>query len=197
MKKKETFRTIILLLIGIFIGFAIVLFIGAIGSYVYPVTTLTWPKKFGDIIIWAKKPPNVEGTADPNVYKMLWMKKNDIPFLMITQNEAGRNTDLFIFNDKKHPVFSLESLDTPSKWGQARYCGDNQAGKIVGDVFVDIDFDGRFDVKYVKDSDGKYASVSIFVDGSWQRVNHCNAKDMTAILGETKYTFDPNSGWRK
>ena len=87
----------------------------------------------------------------------------------------------------------MEFLNTPGKWGQANYSG--RVG--VGDFLVDINFDGRFDVKYVKDDNGKIISANIFINDKWQRVNNCRAKDMTAILGETKYIFDPNSGWRK
>jgi len=195
MTNRKIVYSIIVFLVGVFVGMAIALLAGAILCYIDPWEDLAEsPGTFGDIKVWAKKPPDVEGIAtELGIHRTLWMTKNDNLLLMVTQNEAGKNIDLSLFDNTKYPIFSMEFLDTPGKWGNAGYMGHNR----VGDYFYDIDFDGHFDAKCVLNDDGKPLSRFIFIDGTWQKVDHCRAKDRTAILGETKYVFDPNSGWQK
>ncbi len=192
-KGKVSLPIIVSFFVGVFVGMTITLLAGAILCYIDPGVDLTdSPGTFGDIKVWAQKPPDVEGIAELGVYKTLWMTKNKDLLLMVTQNEAGENIDLSLFDNTKYPIFKLEFLNTPGKWGHAGYSGRNMAG----DFFFDIDFDGHFDAKYVRDDNGKIISANIFINDKWQRVNNCGAKDRTAILGETKYIFDPNSGWQ-
>lgn len=203
MKKGKILFAVIVLLIGIVIGIAISLSTGAILSCKYHSTMLTSRHKtFGDIKIWAQKPLVAEDVDVPSgfyqeAHKLLWMTKNDVPFLMISQNEAAKTTGLYLLKNKDEPILCLEPLGPPGRWGRAKYSGGNGTGKPVGDVFVDIDFDGHFDFKLVFDSDGKRISRSMFVDGSWQKVDRCSIKNMKVAIGEKIYIFDPNSGWRK
>jgi hypothetical protein len=177
---------------GIVVGIVICLAIGAILCYIEPGVDLTdSPGTFGDIKVWAKKPSDVEGIlTELGIHRTLLMTKNKDLLLMVTQNEAGENIDLSLFDNTEYPIFKIEFLNTPGKWGLAGYSGRNK-----GDFFVDIDFDGHFDVKYVSDDNGKIISANIFINDTWQCVNNCRANERTAILGETKYIFDPNSGW--
>lgn len=193
MTNRKIVSSTIIFLVGVFVGMAIALLVGAILCYIDPGVDLTdSPGTFGDIKVWAQKPPDVEGMAELGVDKILRMTKNKDLLLMVTQNEAGENIDLSLFDNTEYPIFKMEFLNTPGKWGHAGYAGHN----MVGDFFFDIDFDGHFDAKYVRDDNGEFISANIFFNGEWQRVNSCRAKDMVAVLGETKYIFDPNSGWR-
>ena len=192
-KGKVSLGIIVTFFVGVFVGMAIALLGGAILCYIDPGVDLTeTPGTFGDIKVWAKEPPDVEGIlTELGIHRTLLMTKNKELLLMVTQNEAGENIDLSLFDNTEYPIFKMEFLNTPGKWDNASYAGRNR----VGDLFFDIDFDGHFDVKYVMDDNGKIISANIFINDKWQRVNNCRAKDKTAILGETKYIFDANSGW--
>jgi len=192
-KGKVSLAIIVSFFVGVFVGMAIATLAGAILCYIYPGVDLTdTPGTFGDIKVWSQKPPDDEGYAELGIPRILLMTKDEELLLVVTQNEAGENIHLSLFDNTKYPIFTMEFLDTPGKWGHAGYVGHD----MVGDFFFDIDFDGHFDAKYVRDDNGKIISANIFINDKWQEVDNCRAKDMTAILGETKYTFDPNSGWQ-
>ncbi|MBA7661042.1 hypothetical protein ES703_69052 [subsurface metagenome] len=202
MKSQRGLSTIKLLTVGIVIGVAITILFGLILCYIEGEALSIEPKTFGDIKVWAQKPLVAEGTEVPagfyqEAHKLLWMTKDDSPFLMIAQNEAGKATGLYLLKNKDEPVLCLEPLSSLGKWGRAKYSRGNGTGKAVGDVFVDIDFDGQFDFKLALDSSGNLISRSIFVNGSWQKVDRCSIKKLQAAIGQTMYTFDPNSGWRR
>lgn len=201
-KRKRTLSTIKLLLVGIVIGIAITLLFGAIVSYLEGDDLLMEPKTFGSIKIWAQKPKVAKDAEVPKGFyqedaKELWMTKDDIPFLLITQNEAGKISHLYLLKNKNQPVLFMDPLSSPGKWGYATYSGADLTGKPVGDVFRDIDFDGHFDFKLALDSAGKRISRSIFINGSWQEVSSCSVREKRAAIGQTRYTFDPNSGWQR
>ncbi len=191
-KGKLSLGIVVSFFAGIVVGIVICLAIGAILCYIEPGVDLTdSPGTFGDIKVRAKKPSDVEEIlTELGIHRTLLMTKNKDLLLMVTQNEAGENIDLSLFDNTEYPIFKIEFLNTLGKWGLAGYAGRNK-----GDFFVDIDFDGHFDVKYVSDDNGKIISANIFINDKWQWVNNCRANERTAILGETKYIFDPNSGW--
>jgi len=203
VKGRRTLSTIINLFLGVAIGFAIALLIGLIRVHAEGGKPLMSPRTFGNIKIWAQKPEVAEGTEVPSGFyqeanKMLWMTKDDTPFLMITQNEAGKIDRLHLLKNKDEPVLFMTSLNSPGKWGRATYSCGGGTGKPVGDALIDIDFDGRFDFNLVVDNEGRRVSRSIFTDGVWQKVDRCSIKQMKAAIGQTWYTFDPNTGsWQR
>jgi hypothetical protein len=204
MKNRRILSTIITFLIGVLVGFGIAVLIGLITTYVDPCTLLTnHPKICGDIKVWVQKPQVNEDANVPTwLYqeqsKELWMTKDNVPFLMISQNEAGKTTALHILDKNKwEPVFFMTPLNIPGKWGQATYSKPGKFGKPIGNVLVDIDFDGCFDFKVVADANGNCISRYIFIDGSWKQVDQANIKNMKAQIGETTYIFDFNSGWKQ
>lgn len=204
MKRSKTLFGIISGFLGIVIGITISLTIGAVLYYLEPDTLLTDdPKTFGDIKVWVQKRNlpadiNVPDELFQKDSKELWMAKDDVPFLVISQNEGGKTNRLYLIKNKNNAVFWMEPLSTPGKWGYATYDGTHGNGKpLAGEVFIDIDFDGRFDFKLALDNNGKPISRSILVDGVWQKTYRCSFKAGTAIVGQISYTFDPNSGWRK
>ena len=173
-----------------------------IGCFIDSDTLLTdEPVVFGDIKIWVEEPLIIDGTKVPSglyqgSHRKLWMTKDNIPFLMISQNEAAKTAGLLLLKNEHQPILCLDALEYPGQWGQAIYSsGGEEIDKPVGDVLVDIDFDGHFDFKLVFDYDGKNISRSIFIDKAWHEVEHCSIEQGKAVIAEEIYTFDPNSGW--
>jgi len=192
MRGRKGLSHVIIVFIGIAIGIGISLLAGQFLCYADSGTLLSSrPRKFGDIKVLA-----TENHKNQNVYKTLMMSKNDFPFLAINQNEPDKIDVLVLLNDKEKAVLSMKPLDTPGRWGQVMYGRSNEAGKLMGDVFVDIDFDGQFDVKHVMDDKGERVSAFILINDVWQEVSSFSIKDMKAGSGEKTYIFDSNTGWR-
>jgi hypothetical protein len=197
--KLKNIRLICVFILGTIIGAVIVFAIGIIIarlSYTTELTTLH--KTFGDIEIWAQKPIISNDEKVPIDFgqeadRILWMTKDGAPFLMISKNIDNKIHGMYLLKNKGEPVLTLEPLNSSGKWGKVSY-SNCRKGKPVGDVFVDIDFDGRFDFKIVNDSNGNRVSRSIFFNSDWQIVDYANLNKMKAKAGETEYLFDPNSG---
>ena len=190
------------LFMGIGIGIVATFLFGMIACYLDPDTIVVGePQTFGDIKIWAQKPSIVDGNKVPSglyqgSHRKIWMTKDNIPFLMISQNEAAKTAGLLLLKNEHQPILCLDALEYPGQWGQAIYSsGGEEIDKPVGDVLVDIDFDGHFDFKLVFDYDGKNISRSIFIDKAWHEVEHCSIEQGIAVIAKEIYTFDPNSGW--
>jgi len=185
---------------------AIVLFTaGVIVNWLgYSAELTTRHKSFGDIEIWAQRPVIPDGEEIPADFyqkadRMLWMTKNGAPFLMIFKDIEGRISGMHLLKNKDEPVLSLEPLTSPGKWGYAYY-SNCKKGKPVGDVFLDIDFNGSFDFKIVADSNGRQTSRFILVNDEWRMVDRLspNPHEMRAIIDGAEYLFEPNSGcWQK
>ncbi len=104
---------------------------------------------------------------------------------------------LYLLKNKYEPVLTLEPIDNSGNWRKASYSNCIK-GKPIGDVYVDIDFNGRFDFKVTTDNLGKRFSRSIFFNGDWQIVNDANLNAKKASAGEMDYLFDLDSGnWYK
>ena len=203
MKNQRASSTVIVFFIGIATGIAVILLIGLILSHTLGTELTSHPKTFGDIKIVVQKYKEPKGLEVPEGLlqehaKELWMTKDDIPFLLITQDKAGKVNSLYLVKSNKRPVFWMEPLSSSGKWGNAMYSCVRLTEKPVGDAFKDIDFDGRFDFKLTCAADGNGISRFIFVDESWQKIDDYSSNEMGARIGETKYTFDPNAGcWQK
>ncbi len=79
------------------------------------------------------------------------------------------------------PVFTMDASDKPGVWDEVRYTATAHAvydqGKcvsyrVVGEVYYDIDFDGQFDAKDIRDKESEVFSESIFIDGQWLELVH-------------------------
>jgi len=201
MSKKKT-SSLMILLAGIVIGFVILLSIGAILSWIDPGTELTGHfKTFGDIKVSAQKSLVVEDENIPEefyqeAHKVLLMTKDAIPFLMIHQDKEGKISNLYLLRGNYIPVLTLEPSKTPGKWVLASYGVSDGTGKPIGDTFIDIDFNGSFDFKIFTDDTGNLLSRSIFLDGVWQEADKCNIEAKRVAIGQSRYVFDPNFGWR-
>jgi hypothetical protein len=193
VKERRVLSTIIALIIGVFIGFATSLLIGAIGSYLHPCTRLTgWPKTFGDIKVWAQDVSEIKKNTD-DVSKVMLMAKADIPFLSVDMDRTGNVVSLSLLGRRETLNFTMTASDEVGKWGRAIYAGSS-SGYTTGEMYVDINFDGHFDVKRIFDDTGKEISMYIYIDRTWTPVDRCNLQE--AVLGQKKYVFDNNSGWQ-
>ena len=198
--KLKSMRVIGVFFLGTVIGIIGLFAVGVIMVHLGYATELTSRHKtFGDIEIWAQKPVIPKGEEVPVDFyhkadEILWMTKDDAPFLMIAKDINGKISGMYLLKNKDEPVLTLEPSNFPRKWGKASY-SNCRKGKPVGDVFIDIDFDGCFDIKVVTDSSGNRISRFIFINNNWQIVDHLSLDKMKAGVGETKFLFDPNSGF--
>jgi hypothetical protein len=141
--------------------------------------------------------------------------------------KEGRILNFGIYGNKVHdnrkmPVFFFEASDKPNVWHKIKYIpmvkGIVENGKLVdyapkGEMYEDLDFDGQFDVKSMRNEDKKVLSQHIYIDGTWLEVYKLDSEDKlrtvgyfdAAILeamifdGERKiyYDFEFGKGWKK
>jgi len=203
MEKKSVSTNVFVFFVGIAVGISVFLvfwlFLGGAGSTVLSGRPVT----FGNVKIWAQKPVFAEGAEVPEGFyqknaKELWMTKDDILFLFMTQDDSGKVGKLYLCKSDAEPVLYMISSDSSGRWGRATYSKSTKAGHAVGDAFIDIDFDGRFDFKMVLDDEGNRISRSIYIDGSWRKVDQSDVDKFKAAVGQTLYTFDLRTGsWQQ
>lgn len=193
MNSRKTLSTIIILFIGLVIGIAIFLAIGAVLSRLEPDTLLTdRPKTFGDIKIIALEPNDAK--EDKDVGKMLVMaKKEETPFFYVEADKSGKVTNLIVLGENNSIRLTIKASEQPGKWERAVY--GRTKDYTTGEQYVDLDFDGQFDAKYTFDDLGKLILRHIYLNGIWKEID--SFKNKTAISDQTTYVFDANSGWRK
>lgn len=196
MKSQRPLSKVIVLLIGMCVGITVTVFAGAILSYLDPGTLLTSrPKIFGDIKIFVYEPNALEATMLHDITKTMVMTKSDTPFLSIAMDRAGKISNLSLLDGDSKLRFTMTASSELGKWEDAIYAGGGGTGRTTGGMYVDIDFDGHFDVKNVFDDSGKKISQHIYMDGIWQQVDRCNFEK--AVSGEARYVFTASSGWHR
>ena len=101
-----------------------------------------------------------------------------------------RLSDLIIYGRETMPVEFAIANDEPEGWGSVRYVRTtpeyDRSGALmryrpIGEMYIDIDFDGQFDAKDIYNDQSERLSQWVFMDGGWK------------CLG----TFDPPTGWRE
>jgi len=204
MKSRRILFSMIIFLIGIFVGFSIVVLAGLAANYLDPGTLLTArPKTSGDIKVWVQKSKAIDDVKIPEGFypehsKELWMTKDNIPFLMISQNETCKTVGLYLLaKSKLQPIFFMTPTEIPGEWSRATYSKSSASGKPAGDVYVDINFDGWFDCKLALGGDGELSSRYIYLDNSWVEIDYLWIRKKSARAGPTEYAFTPESGWQK
>lgn len=196
MEARQGLSKVKMLFVGIAMGVAIILIIGAIGSYLDPGTALTGhPKKFGDITIFVQEAAR-GGDAlyqDEDIDQMLFMAKADVPFLTIGLDNSGKINGLSLLDKRGKLSFTMTPSTDSGRWKGAIYAAQDNTGCTVGEMFVDINFDGRFDIRRIYDDTGKKVSSYIYIDQGWKKIDRCNFEK--AIAGTTTYIFDFNDKW--
>lgn len=184
------------ILLGIIIGIVLVLLFGAVLSYLKPATLIEQPKKFGDIRIWVERYPEVMPPVQSDaVSEMLFMAKSGKLFLSIRMRQDGDIVSMSLLNGQGHVCFTVRASEEVGFWEQAIYVGSNDEGIEPEDMFVDIDFDGHFDIRNVFDGSGNKIAMYIYVDGMWKTVSRYNFS--RAIGEENVYIFNRQEGWRE
>jgi len=199
MGKRAGISTTYVFLTGIAIGVVASLLFSIILSRSEPGMLTNRPKTFGNIKIWVQKPLVTKDEEVPEGFnheyaKELLMTNDDVVFLRISQSQTGEVSCLYLLKNNKEPVFYMKPWNTPSGWGRATYSKSSGSGYATGEVFIDIDFDGRFDFKMFLDNEGRLISRSIYIDGSWLEIEHANIVEMRAALGQAHFAFDPDIG---
>jgi hypothetical protein len=124
--------------------------------------------------------------------------------------EKGRMAELFLLGNSGTPVFTVEASEKPGIWREAMYTPSVSISETVGtwkdympvgDVYTDLDFDGRFDVKTPYDAKGKIIDQYLFVNGEWQKLNYLSLSKSEggAIINSKRvyYDFECGKGWKK
>lgn len=116
-------------------------------------------------------------------------------------------------------VLVMQASDKPGVWRLASYgltVPDDNRHRFVGDVYVDLDCDGRFDGKQVFNDKSAIVSESISMNGEWRELGRLDSngqfaktkgsfdeKDLTAFTedmdsGKKSYfDFVPGQGWQE
>ena len=187
--KKRALSTVI----SLFIGFAICLLFGGIMSYIDPGTELNNPKKFGNVKIWIDEAARAEDRETYDISKAMVITKDNTPFAVVSMDKAGEVKAFFLLGEQCRLRFTMTASAEPGKWENAIYAGGG-ADYTTGEMFVDINVNGHFDVKRIFDDTGKRVSSEIYIGQIWKQVDLCDYEH--AKSDETMYVFDEDSGWQ-
>jgi len=183
---------ILYLCIGIIIGAGGIFLTEVYLSYTDPTLMLKGhPQKFGDIEILALKAPDIQ--KDEDVDKALIMTKNGVRFFYADTNKAGTVRSISILGpDQITPHFCMFASDNPGGWERAMYSYDKD-NKTVGNSYMDINCDGKFDDKDVYDNNGIWQAKYIYADNNWRRATYYEDNKRAKTEG-IRYVFDSNIG---
>ena len=175
---------------GIVVGIVICLAIGAALYYSKGDTLVTGhPERFGDMEILALEPDYLKEGEEPS--RIMIIRKNKNPFLYAEENKDGKVTDVAVMGKNESIRLTIKASDKPGKWEKAIY--GRTKSYTSGEKYLDIDFDGQFDVKYFHDDGGTLISKHIYLDKVWQMVE--SVEKGKAIIDEKTYVFSYDFGW--
>jgi len=185
--ESRILRRMFVVLIGILFGFPIgcLVTLGIMGL-VQQSTAYPEVMKFGDFTICAIK----HNDANDHFAADLMISKDGRPFLWAEKNKSGEVTNLSLADGAEHVILTLKTSHLPGKWIFSRYGSPD----LIGESYVDIDFNGRFDIKAITDSNGKVLSRYIYFQGFWKKIDHFQKQK--AFVGSDTFTFYSNLGWQ-
>jgi hypothetical protein len=183
IRLKLTF-TLIGILLGFLIGCVVTFSIMRI-----PKQSTENPRimKFGDITISALVPSD----ANDMYAEELTLTKNDRPFLWASRNSLDEVHNLFLIDGPHNFILSLEASKELGEWKYASYGSFD----LKSEQYIDINFDGQFDIKMVLDKDGEILSRHIYYEGVWKQIE-ISQQHHKAVSGTDIFTFDNAYGWR-
>ncbi|MEN6386533.1 MAG: hypothetical protein ABFD79_15250 [Phycisphaerales bacterium] len=142
---------------------------------------LTSPVKYGDITITPKKYPE-DNKA------LICIQRNNGHFAAIYQDANGMSINASFFN-KKGEIISYLSTKNELSGRWMHYSG------LKGqERYIDINLDGQFDSKYIRDGN-ELNQRWIFFDNHWIEVERANFE--MARDAENNYYFENDEGWVK
>jgi len=192
MQKKGLIRNLIYFLSGIIASVIILVVAFMLDTKDGEVIPLNTPRFFGDIKVWVER-ASANQEENYNISKAMYMAKDGKPFLVVDMNNAGKVVGLSLLEGESIR-FTMTASEEPGKWERGIYGGGGY-GYTTGESYVDINFDGHFDVKHIFDNSGRKIASEICVNGTWQQVEHGNLQK--AVSDQATYIFDTDSGWRK
>jgi hypothetical protein len=145
--------------------------------------------KFGDITI---SNITTRDVTDEIAGELVMMKEGR-SFFYAKRNKLGEVTDLALADGNDHIIFTMKASQESGKWESANY-GPSENGRPTGDLYMDIDFDGRFDMKLSFDHNGKLRDRYISYYRTWKQVDRF--ENQTAFSESNTFTFRKDLGWQ-
>ena len=174
--------------IGFVIGFISFFLIAVYFTYFSPNAEIyTNPKKFGDIAIVPLKDADGERLIMTKGEKIFFYAEAEI-------GKTGKVINGIAIGDQNVLRFKMAASEEEGKWKNATYACCKK-GRITGEEYTDINFDGQFDIKAVYDDAGKVIATFIYVNKNWKKVDQVGLKQAISRSERITYIFDSNSGW--
>jgi len=149
--------------------------------------------KFGDITISAEIPSD----ANDTYAEELTLKKNDKIFLYAFRNSLNKVPRLSLADGDHGIILMLYASKETGKWNNVCYSTPD----MIGDEYIDIDFDGKFDIKVSFGNNSEVLSSHINYNGVWKKIDglleqHNVGRPRNAISGSDIFTYHKDSGWQ-
>ncbi len=138
----------------------------------------------------------------PNTVKSLAFLLDSKPFMYMYGYPNGKIRDIMIVNSftgSPKCILSMEPMAQPGQWGHLRYGNDDPSDRSdeAGLLYEDIDFNGYFDQKHIRDDKGNIKHVFIDLRGIWLEVNSVDAEKGIAQREDRSYMFVMGFGWQE
>jgi hypothetical protein len=121
------------------------------------------------------------------------MTKDNKAFLYASRDINGKVTDLALTDERGNIRFSLKSSTQPSRWLYATY-GCSCEDLTESEEYVNFDFNGQFDAKYIRSATDELLSSHIYTSGTWRNVDRTDGQ--IVFSGPDAFRFHTGSGWQ-
>lgn len=191
---------VISFIVGVVFTAGVILIAFIVDTESASIVPFNTPRSLGDIKIWLEQ-ADAKTSQDYDVSRSLRMAKNDRIFFQLDMNNQGEVNRLNLLDRTKNVCFTMGAYGNEGRWGHTIYSGHTEEGIPTGEMYVDIDFDGVFDVRSIHDGKGGSPARAIYVDGVWVEVSKCHIDDSNssakAVSEQVSYIFVSNTGWHK
>jgi hypothetical protein len=174
------------------IGLTLAVITGAVLEHLDAGTLLRHPKNIGDIKIIPFGPKTAPNNAPDGGFTMT---KDGERFFYAAIGSNDKITDVAILRGKDI-FFTMATSKRSGNWIGTTY-GFCHNGRDVGEHYMDLNFDGQFDLKGFYNDKGELISKYIYINQDWIKVDWEKPAEHAAGVGQTKFIFDPNSGWQE
>ena len=144
--------------------------------------------QFGDckIIAFTSQEPNESTTHELAICKI-----DNIPFLWAYKGRDGEVKELAIADgfNSKNQIFKVNSSGLGKGWTHGLYGRPD----LNQEFYIDLDFNGQFDVKSILDPNGK-SIRKIYYNGEWLLLDRFSKK--SAFSNNRGYSFKEKVGWQ-
>jgi hypothetical protein len=130
-------------------------------------------------------------TGSAGIAEELLMSRDGVPFLYLGKDAKGKVADLALTRGPEKLILTLKAASQPGQWEEATYSYGRQR---PSEQYVDLDFDGRFDIMTFSDPNGRPEAGYLYYDKAWQRIDQ--SREGRFLVGPRVFTFEPNVGWR-